>query len=90
MNQKINIVITRIANPSGHPNILCQIYSRPFENQVLFRKAMKKGIELTEQTDTKGIQVQIPGCLDRKEIALSVWLKEGRVPLQTIGDEIDY
>lgn len=51
---------------------------------------MKKGIELTEQTDTKGIQGQIPGCLDRKEIALSVWLREGRVPLQTIGDEIDY
>ncbi|KAJ6897755.1 hypothetical protein NC652_024543 [Populus alba x Populus x berolinensis] len=30
---------------------------------------MKKAIELTEQSNTKGIQVQIVGHLDGKEIA---------------------
>ncbi|KAI3860483.1 hypothetical protein MKW92_040564 [Papaver armeniacum] len=32
---------------------------------------MKKSIELTEQADTKGIQVQIAGRIDGKEIARS-------------------
>ncbi|KAF8047351.1 hypothetical protein N665_3080s0004 [Sinapis alba] len=38
-------------------------------NPVSFRKVMKKAIELTEQANTKGIQVQISGHIDRKEIA---------------------
>ncbi|EEF44151.1 50S ribosomal protein L14, putative [Ricinus communis] len=51
---------------------------------------MKKAIELTEQADTKGIQVQIVGRLDGKEIARFEWIREGRVPLQTIRAKIDY
>nr|WPX85742.1 ribosomal protein S3 [Aegle marmelos] len=90
MNRKINIAITRIANPYGHPNILAEFIAGQLKNRVSFRKAMKKAIELTEQADTKGIQVQIAGRLDGKEIARAEWIREGRVPLQTIGAKIDY
>ncbi|KAL6961957.1 hypothetical protein U1Q18_036916 [Sarracenia purpurea var. burkii] len=38
---------------------------------------MKKAIELTEQADTKGIQVQIAGRIDGKEIARVEWIREG-------------
>ncbi|XP_061942865.1 small ribosomal subunit protein uS3-like [Apis cerana] len=51
---------------------------------------MKKAIELTEQADTKGIQIQIAGRIDGKEIARVEWIREGRVPLQTIRAKIDY
>ncbi|RZC94276.1 hypothetical protein C5167_021405, partial [Papaver somniferum] len=37
---------------------------------------MKKAIELTEQADTKGIQVQIAGRIDGKEIARVEWIRE--------------
>ncbi|PKU63791.1 30S ribosomal protein S3, chloroplastic [Dendrobium catenatum] len=37
---------------------------------------MKKAIELTEQTGTKGIQVQIAGRIDGKEIARVEWIRE--------------
>nr|QZH43667.1 ribosomal protein S3 [Clausena anisum-olens] len=90
VNRKINIAITRIANPYGHPNILAEFIAGQLKNRVSFRKAMKKAIELTEQADTKGIQVQIAGRLDGKEIARAEWIREGRVPLQTIGAKIDY
>ncbi|MBA0680170.1 hypothetical protein Goari_011882, partial [Gossypium aridum] len=49
---------------------------------------MKKSIELTEQADTKGIQIQIAGCIEGKEIARVERIREGRVPLQTIGAKI--
>ncbi|KAF4396257.1 hypothetical protein F8388_019803 [Cannabis sativa] len=51
---------------------------------------MKKAIELTEQAATKGIQIQIAGRIDGKEIARVEWIREGRVPLQTIRAKIDY
>nr|QBZ77261.1 ribosomal protein S3 [Achlys triphylla] len=89
-NRKLNIAITRIAKPYGHPNILAEFIAGQLKNRVSFRKAIKKAIELTEQADTKGIQVQISGRIDGKEIARVEWIREGRVPLQTIRANIDY
>uniref|UniRef100_UPI003002466E ribosomal protein S3 n=1 Tax=Corispermum chinganicum TaxID=1076197 RepID=UPI003002466E len=90
VNRKINIAITRIAKPYGHPNILAEFIAGQLKSRVSFRKAMKKAIELTEQADTKGIQIQIAGRIDGKEIARIEWIREGRVPLQTIRAKIDY
>nr|QBE86433.1 ribosomal protein S3 [Pisoniella arborescens] len=90
VNRKLNIAITRIAKPYGNPNILAEFIAGQLKNRVSFRKAMKKAIELTEQADTKGIQIQIAGRIDGKEIARIEWIREGRVPLQTIRAKIDY
>nr|YP_009490298.1 ribosomal protein S3 [Myriophyllum spicatum]AWH11741.1 ribosomal protein S3 [Myriophyllum spicatum]QNA48123.1 ribosomal protein S3 [Myriophyllum spicatum] len=90
INKKLNITITKIAKPYGNPNILAEFIAGQLKNRVSFRKAMKKAIELTEQADTKGIQVQISGRIDGKEIARVEWTREGRVPLQTIRAKIDY
>nr|YP_009715511.1 ribosomal protein S3 [Erythrostemon gilliesii]QGL08623.1 ribosomal protein S3 [Erythrostemon gilliesii] len=90
MNGKLNIAITRITNPYGHPNILAEFIAGQLKNRVSFRKAMKKAIELTELAGTKGVQVQIAGRIDGKEIARVEWIREGRVPLQTIQAKIDY
>nr|YP_009318578.1 ribosomal protein S3 [Dracocephalum palmatum]APA17464.1 ribosomal protein S3 [Dracocephalum palmatum] len=90
VNRKLNITIRRIIKPYGNPNILAEFIAGQLKNRVSFRKAMKKAIELTEQADTKGIQVQIAGRIDGKEIARVEWIREGRVPLQTIRAKIDY
>nr|YP_009646966.1 30S ribosomal protein S3 [Cephalotus follicularis]QCX32044.1 30S ribosomal protein S3 [Cephalotus follicularis]UZT28345.1 ribosomal protein S3 [Cephalotus follicularis] len=90
VNQKLNIAITRIANPYGHPNIVAEFIAGQLKNRVSFRKVMKKAIELTEQANTKGIQIQIAGRIDGKEIARVEWIREGRVPLQTIRAKIEY
>ncbi|KAK5811259.1 hypothetical protein PVK06_026584 [Gossypium arboreum] len=76
MNLKLNIAIIRIGNPYGHPNILAEFIARQLKNRVSFRKAMKKAIESTEQADTKGIQIQIAGRIDGKEIARVEWIRE--------------
>nr|YP_009143846.1 ribosomal protein S3 [Salicornia bigelovii]AIC37232.1 ribosomal protein S3 [Salicornia bigelovii]UGY86836.1 ribosomal protein S3 [Salicornia europaea] len=90
VNRKLNIAITRIEKPYGNPNILAEFIAGQLKSRVSFRKAMKKAIELTEQADTKGIQIQIAGRIDGKEIARIEWIREGRVPLQTIRAKIDY
>nr|YP_001542486.1 ribosomal protein S3 [Ceratophyllum demersum]A8SEE2.1 RecName: Full=Small ribosomal subunit protein uS3c; AltName: Full=30S ribosomal protein S3, chloroplastic [Ceratophyllum demersum]ABQ81490.1 ribosomal protein S3 [Ceratophyllum demersum]CAP62536.1 ribosomal protein S3 [Ceratophyllum demersum] len=89
-NRRLNVVITRVAKPYGQPNILAEYIAGQLKKRVSFRKAMKKAIELTEQADTKGIQVQIAGRIDGKEIARVEWIREGRVPLQTIRAKIDH
>nr|UFK62565.1 ribosomal protein S3 [Phrynium rheedei] len=90
VNRRLNITITRVEKPYGQPNILAEYIALQLKNRVSFRKAMKKAIELAEQTDTKGIQVKIAGRIDGKEIARVEWIREGRVPLQTIRAKIDH
>nr|WRP99102.1 ribosomal protein S3 [Amorphophallus paeoniifolius] len=90
VNQRLNIVITRIEKPYGQPNILAEYIALQLKNRVPFRKAMKKAIELTKQTDTKGIQIQIAGRIGGKKVARVRWIRKGRVPLQTIRAKIDH
>lgn len=90
VNRKLNIAITRISNPYGHPNILAEFIAGQLKNRVSFRKAMKKAIELTKKADIKGIKIQIAGRLAGKEIARAECIKKGRLPLQTIRAKIDY
>ncbi|KAG5107075.1 hypothetical protein JHK82_044045 [Glycine max] len=79
------------ATPWGFPALgRRKFIAGQLKNRVSFRKAMKKAIELTEQAGTKGVQVQIAGRIDGKEIARVEWIREGRVPLQTIRAKIDY
>nr|YP_011020616.1 ribosomal protein S3 [Knoxia roxburghii]WQH63036.1 ribosomal protein S3 [Knoxia roxburghii] len=88
--RKLSIAITKIAKPYGNPNILAEYIAGQLKSRVSFRKAMKKAIELTEQANQKGIRIQIAGRIDGKEIARVEWIREGRVPLQTIQAKIDY
>nr|YP_010247299.1 ribosomal protein S3 [Marathrum capillaceum]UFO89732.1 ribosomal protein S3 [Marathrum capillaceum] len=90
VNRKINMTIVKIANPYGHPNILAEFIAGQLTNRVSFRQAIKKAIELAKQTDTKGIQIQISGRIGGKEMARIHWIREGRLPLQTIRAKIDY
>nr|YP_009486418.1 ribosomal protein S3 [Barklya syringifolia]AWB12641.1 ribosomal protein S3 [Barklya syringifolia] len=90
VKQKLNITISRITNPYRHAIILAEFIAGQLKNRVSFRKAMKKAIRLTDQAGAKGVQVQIAGRLGGKEIARVEWIREGRVPLQTIRAKIGY
>ena len=37
-----------------------------------------------------GIKIQVSGRLNGAEMARSEWIREGRVPLQTLRADIDY
>jgi small subunit ribosomal protein S3 len=43
-----------------------------------------------EKARVEGIKIQISGRLNGAEIARSEWVREGRVPLQTLRADIDY
>nr|YP_010474297.1 ribosomal protein S3 [Corydalis cornuta]UVH68510.1 ribosomal protein S3 [Corydalis cornuta] len=91
VNYKLNIAITIITKPYGQPTILAEYIAKQLKERVAFRKAMKTAIELLiAEGNTKGIQVQIAGRIDGKEIARVEWIREGRVPLQTIRAKINY
>nr|YP_010623608.1 ribosomal protein S3 [Uvaria dulcis]YP_010623645.1 ribosomal protein S3 [Uvaria dulcis]WBF97666.1 ribosomal protein S3 [Uvaria dulcis]WBF97703.1 ribosomal protein S3 [Uvaria dulcis] len=90
VNWKLNIAIRKVTKPYRQPNFLAEYIALQLKNRVPFRKAMKKAIELSKQANTKGIRVQLAGRIGGKEIARVEWIREGRVPLQTIRAKIDH
>lgn len=89
-NQKLQITLNDIIQPYGEPRILAEHIASQLENRVAFRRTMKKAIELFKKTSNKGIKIQIAGRLNGNEMARSEWVREGRVPLQTIRAPIGY
>jgi len=59
--------------------------------RIAFKRAIRMAIDLAKQNDSlQGIKIQISGRLNGAEIARSEWVKEGRMPLQTLRAKISY
>jgi small subunit ribosomal protein S3 len=60
------------------------------ERRVSYRRAMKRALQQAMRQGAQGIRVEVQGRLSGAEMARSVWLREGRVPLQTLRADIDF
>jgi small subunit ribosomal protein S3 len=87
---KVRMEIMHVTNPYEHADLLAEILVEQLETRVPFRRAMKNIAERIRDTNIKGIKIQVGGRLNGAEIARTEWLREGRVPLQTIRADIDY
>ena len=87
---KISIDVFEVAEPDTHANLLAQFIANQLVRRVAFKRAVRKAIDRAQAQDIKGIKVQIAGRLNGAEIARTEWVKEGRMPLQTLRAEIDY
>nr|YP_010185354.1 ribosomal protein S3 [Ishige okamurae]QVJ99698.1 ribosomal protein S3 [Ishige okamurae]WAM63994.1 30S ribosomal protein S3 [Ishige okamurae] len=90
IDQEILINIVQVKDPYTEATLLAAILVKKLEERVSFRKAMKEIVERYETQSLKGIKVQISGRLNGAEIARTQWIREGRVPLQTLRADIDY
>jgi small subunit ribosomal protein S3 len=51
---------------------------------------MKRAIQTAMRQGAQGIKIEVAGRLAGAEMARTVWLREGRVPLQTLRADIDF
>jgi small subunit ribosomal protein S3 len=51
---------------------------------------MREALQAAQEDNISGIKIEISGRLNGAEIARSEWIREGRVPLQTLRADIDY
>ncbi|MFH0739726.1 MAG: 30S ribosomal protein S3 [bacterium] len=87
----IKIEIIEIRNPWLSPSLTAQWMSGQIEKQVPFRRVLKMALSKTaEQKEIKGVKVEVSGRLNGVEISRREWLKDGRLPLQTIRAIVEY
>src|SRR4029077_13340845 len=89
-DRKAFVNVMEIKRPELDAILVAAGVALQLEKNVGFRRVMKKTMERTMAAGALGIKVRISGRLGGAEIARTEWMKEGRVPLQTLRADIDY
>merc|ERR1712157_75213 len=66
------------------------LVAEQLEKRIAFRRAIRDTLQRAQKQNANGIKIQVSGRLNGAEIARSEWIREGRVPLQTLRADIDY
>lgn len=88
--RKIDLEIKEIKNPDADALLIAENIAGQIERRVAYRRAMKRALQQAMRQGAEGIKIEVAGRLSGAEMARSVWLREGRVPLQTLRANIDF
>jgi small subunit ribosomal protein S3 len=88
--KKVDLEIKEIKNPDTDAYLVCRNIAGQIVRRVSYRRAMKRAMQQAIRQGAKGIKIQVAGRLSGAEMARSVWLREGQVPLQTLRADIDF
>jgi small subunit ribosomal protein S3 len=89
-SKKIDLEIKEIKSPDIDAYLVASNIAGQMERRVSYRRAMKRALQQAMRQGAKGIKVEVAGRLSGAEMARSVWMRDGRVPLQTLRADIDF
>nr|UAT97795.1 ribosomal protein S3 [Ahnfeltia fastigiata] len=89
-NKQIRVNVIEITEPDTEATLIAEFITQQLEKRIAFRRAVRQGVQRSQRANVKGIKIQVSGRLNGAEIARSEWVREGRVPLQTLRANIDY
>ena len=89
-DRQLTITIVEIEKVDLNATLLAHLVSKQLEKRVAFRRAIRETLQRAQKQNVNGIKIQVSGRLNGAEMARSEWLREGRVPLQTLRADIDY
>lgn len=89
-DRQITVNILEVEKANLNASLLADLVVKKLEERVAFRRAIREAMQNAQEDQASGIKIQVSGRLNGAEIARSEWLREGRVPLQTLRADIDY
>jgi len=88
--RQLTIKVFEIEKVDLDATLLAHLVAEQLEKRVAFRRAIREALQRAQKQNVNGIKIQVSGRLNGAEIARSEWVREGRVPLQTLRADIDY
>jgi len=88
--KKIDLEIKEIKKPDTDAYLVAVNIAGQIQRRVSYRRAMKRAIQQAMRQGAEGIRISVSGRLSGAEMARTVWLREGRVPLQTLRADLDF
>lgn len=89
-NRQLTINIIEVEKVNLNASLIADLVVKQLEERIAFRRAIREALQSAHEDNVSGIKIQVSGRLNGAEIARSEWIREGRVPLQTLRADIDY
>jgi len=86
----VKVAIHEIERPDLEASLVAQDVALQIEGRIVPARAMKEVIRRVMAAGAEGVKIKVSGRLGGAEIARSITMMQGRVPLQTIRADIDY
>jgi len=90
LNRQFTINVFEVEKVDLNASLLADLVAEQLEKRIAFRRAIRDALQRAQKQNVNGIKIQVSGRLNGAEIARSEWIREGRVPLQTLRADIDY
>jgi small subunit ribosomal protein S3 len=90
LNRQVTINVFEVEKVDLDASLLADLVAEQLEKRVAFRRAIREALQRAQKQNVNGIKIQVSGRLNGAEMARSEWIREGRVPLQTLRADIDY
>ena len=90
VDRKLTITVLEVEKIDLNAGLLGDLVVEQLEKRIAFRRAIREALQRAQKQNVQGIKIQVSGRLNGAEIARSEWIREGRVPLQTLRANIDY
>nr|AOP19072.1 ribosomal protein S3 [Halimeda discoidea] len=91
-NSKLKVILYIFRCKTSASSAIADFIVEHLEKRIPYKVVftlLKKHLKRKKQS-TLGMKIQISGRLNGAEIARQTWIREGRLPLQTLQADIDY
>jgi len=88
--KEILLDIQEVKKPEIEAQLVAENVALQLERRVAFRRAIKKSVQMAMSLGADGIKIQCSGRLGGADIARREWQRQGRIPLHTLRENIDY
>ncbi|HAV77411.1 MAG TPA: 30S ribosomal protein S3 [Anaerolineae bacterium] len=90
IGKKVDLDVKEVSSPDTDATLVAKNVADQLERRIAYRRAMKRAIQQAMKQGAEGIKIMVGGRLGGAEMSRDVWLREGRVPLQTLRANVDF
>jgi small subunit ribosomal protein S3 len=88
--KEVLLDIQEVRKPEIEAQLVAENVALQLERRIAFRRAMKKAVQMAMSLGAEGVKIQVGGRLGGADIARTEVQRQGRVPLHTLRENIDY
>ncbi|MCU0519392.1 MAG: 30S ribosomal protein S3 [Anaerolineae bacterium] len=86
----VHIDVHEVEQPDLDATLVAENIVSQLEKRIYHNRAIKRAVRQAMRAGAEGVKVMCSGRLSGSEMARTTWMREGRVPLQTLRADIDY
>jgi small subunit ribosomal protein S3 len=88
--KKVKVEVEEIPSPDMNARLVAENIAGQLQRRISHSRAIKRAAAQAMRQGAEGIKIMVAGRLSGAEMARREWVREGRVPLQTLRADIDY